>query len=171
MQKLIVQVAAKASLKHCVPLSLPLPVSVKRGGVFHLAKGDSVNEAGELLWVMKEAYIVFSLLLALQAPVLLFPLLFNSSARVACRQELTPETPPRKWLPFCSCATPSGTMPCTPGQDFQDSRSSPAVCLSWSLSSQSHTGMRICPLCWSPNRELWSGTWTLGCHSPFTCNR
>lgn len=60
MQKLIVQVAAKASLKHCVPPSLPLPVSVKHGVVFHLAKGDSVNEAGELLWVVKEAYIVFS---------------------------------------------------------------------------------------------------------------
>lgn len=100
MQKLIVQVAAEASLKHCVPPSLPLPVSVKRGVVFHLAKGDSVNEAGELLWVMKEAYIVFSLLLALQAPVLLFPLLFNSSARVACRQELTPETSPQKVASF-----------------------------------------------------------------------
>lgn len=57
-------------------------------------------------------------------------------------------------------------MPCPPGQDFQDSQVQPC-----SLSSQSHTGMRICPLCWGPNRKLWSDTWTLCCHSPFTCKR
>lgn len=133
MQKLIVQVAAKASLKHRVPPSLPLPVSVKRGVVFHLAKGDSVNEAGELLWVMKEAYIVFSLLLALQAPVLLFPLLFNTSARVACRQEVTPETPPESGflsvpvpLPLEQCLVLQVKIFKTPGPALQSV--CPGVC-------------------------------------------
>lgn len=118
----------------------PLAAGIKQGVISHLAQGDSVNEAGELLWVMKEAHVVFSLLLALQTPILVFPLLVNTSACV--RQELTPETPEMPSSLFCS--TPSGAIPCAPGQDFQGSKSS----LSWCLSSPSLTGMRICPWCW-----------------------
>lgn len=69
-------------------------MSIKQSVIFHLAKEDSVNEAGELLWVMKGAHIVFSLLLAQQTPILVFPLLVNTGACVSYSQELTPETPP-----------------------------------------------------------------------------
>lgn len=74
----------------------PLAAGIKQGVISHLAQGDSVNEAGELLWVMKGAHVVFSLLLALQTPILVFPLLVNTSACV--RQELTPETPESAFL-------------------------------------------------------------------------
>lgn len=51
-----------------------------------------------MLWVMKEAHIVFSLLLALQTPILVFPLLINTGECV--RQELTPETPIQRVVSF-----------------------------------------------------------------------
>lgn len=78
---------------------------------------------------MKEAYIVFPLLLALQAPILVFPLLFNTSARVACRQELTMETPPPE-SGFLSVPVPLPLEQCLVLQVkiFKTPKSSPAVC-------------------------------------------
>lgn len=45
-----------------------------------------------MLWVMKGAHIVFSLLLALQTPILVFPVLVNTGACVT--QELTQQPLP-----------------------------------------------------------------------------